>query len=112
MDWYAFRGRAEVFSKDLDPRYFSLAQRVLKRDGISMRFMDIKNQLEREAAIVQGIFAKAWDKNWGHVPLSDKEFARLKEGLKQFVVPELSFVAELNGTPLLSPCPSMMRTSR
>jgi len=100
VDWYAFRGRADVFSKDLDPRYFSLSQRVLKRDGMTMRSMDMKNHLEREAQIVQSIFASAWDKNWGHVPLSDKEFSRLKEGVKQFVVPELSFVAELNGTPI------------
>ena len=100
VDWHAFRGMAAIFKKELDPRYFALAQRVLKRDGMSVRTVDMKNHLEREAGIVQSIFAEAWNKNWGHVPLSDKEFARLKEGVKQFVVPELSCVAELNGTPI------------
>jgi len=100
VDWYAYRGLADVFGKKLDPRYLAIGQRVLKRDGMRVRSVDVKHHLEREAGIVKGIFAEAWNRNWGHVPLSDKEFARLEEGLKQFVVPELSCVAELNGKPI------------
>ena len=100
IDWYAYRGRAEAFRRELDPRYFTLAQRVLKRDGLSVRPMDAAHHLEREAAIVKSIFDKAWSRNWGHVPLSDEEFGRLKEGVKHFVVPELSFVVEMEGSPV------------
>jgi GNAT superfamily N-acetyltransferase len=60
----------------------------------------MKNHLDRDAAIVQDIFARAWNGNWGHVPLSDKEFERLKAGVKRFVVPALSFFVELNGAPI------------
>jgi GNAT superfamily N-acetyltransferase len=100
IDWYAFRGLAEVFRKELDPRYFFLAQRVLKRNGISVRTLDLKHHLERDAGIVREIFATAWNRNWGHVPLTEKEFGRLKEGVKQFVVNELSFIVELDGKPI------------
>ncbi|MGO9412025.1 MAG: GNAT family N-acetyltransferase [Spirochaetia bacterium] len=100
VDWYAFRGRASVFKKELSPRYFVLSQRVLKRDGICIRAADIKGHLDREAEIVQRIFADAWSSNWGHVPLTDKEFGRLKEGVKQFVIPDLTFIVELNGKPI------------
>ena len=100
IDWYAFRGRAEVFRRELDPRYFTLAQRVLRRDGIEVRNVDLRNHLERDAAIVAEIFATAWNRNWGHVPLTAKEFERLKEGVKQFVVTELSFIVELEGKPI------------
>jgi GNAT superfamily N-acetyltransferase len=100
IDWYAFRGRADVFKKELDPRYFTLAQRVLRRPGISVRTLDLKHHLERDAGIVREIFATAWNRNWGHVPLTEKEFDRLKDGVKQFVVTELSFIVELNGRPI------------
>jgi len=100
VDWHAFRGRADVFRERFDERYARLSQRVLRRDGLSIRCIDVKHHLDREAGIVQGIFATAWSRNWGHVPLTDREFDRLKEGVKQFVVPELSFIVELNGTPI------------
>ncbi len=100
IDWHAFRGRAEAFRRDFDPRYFTLAKRVLKRDGILVRPVDVRRHLEREARIVQEIFATAWSRNWGHVPLTDREFARLKDGVKQFIVPELSFIVELGGKPI------------
>ncbi|MGA2612870.1 MAG: GNAT family N-acetyltransferase [Spirochaetia bacterium] len=100
VDWHAFRGRRTVFEKKLSPRYFILTQRVLKRNGIVIRKADLKHHLDREAEIVQRIFASAWSSNWGHVPLTDKEFGRLKEGVKQFVVPELTFIVELEGKPI------------
>jgi GNAT superfamily N-acetyltransferase len=100
IDWFAFRGKAEVFRKDLDPRYFEISGRVLSRNGITVRPADVRHHLEREAGIVQEIFAAAWSRNWGHVPLSGREFARLKEGVKQFVVPELSFFVEFEGKPI------------
>ncbi len=100
IDWYAFRGRKSVFEKQLSPRYFVLSQRVLKRDGIVIRQADMRHHLDREAEIVQRIFASAWSSNWGHVPLTDKEFERLKDGVKQFVIPELTFIVELGGKPI------------
>jgi GNAT superfamily N-acetyltransferase len=100
VDWHAFRGRADTFRAAFDERYARLAQRVLRRGGIGIRCIDVQKHLDREAAIVRGIFAAAWNRNWGHVPLSDREFERLKEGVKQFVVPELSFVVELDGKPI------------
>ena len=100
IDWYAFRGRADVFTRELDPRYLTLAQRVLRRDGIVVRNVDLRHHLDRDAAIVREIFATAWNRNWGHVPLTEKEFDRLKDGVKQFVVTELSFIVELEGKPI------------
>ncbi len=100
VDWFGFRGRKGITDEKLDPRYFRLTDRVLKRDGISLRPMDLKGHLEREAGIVKSIFATAWNGNWGHVPFSDREFDRLKAALVRMVVPGLSLVAELDGKPI------------
>jgi GNAT superfamily N-acetyltransferase len=99
VDWHAFRGRAEVFRERLDPRYFTLGQRVLRRDGVRVRSIEMRH-LDREARIVQDIFAVAWNRNWGHIPLTDREFDHLKQGVRAFLVPELSFIVELNGKPI------------
>ncbi len=100
VDWYAFRGRKGVTDSRLDPKYFKLTEKVMKRDGITLRPMDVKGNMEREAGIVKSIFARAWDENWGHVPLSDAEFERFKKSLVSIVIPELSLVAELDGKPV------------
>jgi GNAT superfamily N-acetyltransferase len=100
VDWYGYRGRAGRTDTDLDPRYARLTEKVLKRSDIVIRSMDVEHHLEREAEIVRGIFALAWNENWGHVPLSDLEFARLKESIVRMVVPELCLVAELGGKPI------------
>jgi GNAT superfamily N-acetyltransferase len=100
VDWHGFRGRAGFTDAELDPRYRRLTEKVMKREGIVIRSMDIKDNLEREAEIVRSIFAQAWDENWGHVPLSDPEFLRLKESIVRMVVPELCLVAELGGKPI------------
>jgi len=55
VDWHAFRGRAEEFRERFDPRYFRLGERVLRRPGIRVRSMDMKNNVDGEARIVQAL---------------------------------------------------------
>jgi hypothetical protein len=100
VDWFGYRGRAGTTDTNLDPRYRRLTDRVMKRGGFLIRSMDIKHNLEREAGIVRDIFALAWNQNWGHVPLSELEFDRLKGSITRMVVPELCLVAELEGKPI------------
>jgi GNAT superfamily N-acetyltransferase len=100
VDWFAYRGRKGFIDKNLDPVFSRLSRRVLKRNGMTIRRMDLKNALEREAGIVKEIFKDAWNENWGHVPLSDKEFDRFKESLARIVVPELSLIVEVDGRPV------------
>ncbi len=100
VDWFGFRGRKGITDEQLDSRYFRLTDKVLKRQGITLRPMDLRGHLEREAGIVQNIFAVAWNENWGHVPFSDREFGRLKEAIVRMVIPGLSLVAELDGKPI------------
>ncbi len=100
VDWLGFRGRKGVTDENLDHRYLRITDRVLARQGITLRPMDLKGHLAREAGIVKSIFASAWNGNWGHVPFSDREFDRLKAALVRMVVPELSLIAELNAMPI------------
>ena len=99
VDWYAFRGRYGVTDRDVDPRFGKFSERVLRRPGLTARNLDPKVNLEREVEIVKSIFNTAWDGNWGHVAITDREFARLKEAVLRMVIPELSPIIEVNGRP-------------
>ncbi len=56
---------------------------------------DFKNELRK----IKEIYNDAWSRNWGFVPMTDAEFNYLAKNLKDFIVPELVILAEINGDP-------------
>jgi GNAT superfamily N-acetyltransferase len=64
-----------------------------------VRKVDIK-RLEQEKVKVQEIYNAAWEKNWGFVPLTDKEFDALVKRLKDILIPELALFVEIQGKPV------------
>jgi GNAT superfamily N-acetyltransferase len=99
VDWYSYRGRNGMSDEGVDPRYGRVAERVLKRPGLVVRNLDPKANLERDVKIVQSVFNAAWDGNWGHVPITDREFERLKKAVLAMLIPELSPLIEVDGRP-------------
>jgi GNAT superfamily N-acetyltransferase len=98
IDWYAYRG----YTRDrvqVDPRLFRVRDRVMRRPDLNIRSVDLK-QFKREAHIVKQIYDQAWKENWGHVPLTEREYQRIVHTLVRFVIPKISFVAEVDGVPV------------
>lgn len=80
-------------------RLARIADRVRKREGVSFRQVNMKDaQAEKER--IYDIYVKAWEKNWGFVPLSKKEFMFLAADLELIVIPEMFMFAEVNGKPV------------
>jgi GNAT superfamily N-acetyltransferase len=100
VDWYAFRGEYLGTGKSVTQKYGALSKRILSRASLNMRHMDTGKHFEREAAIIKELFRTAFDGNWGHVPMSEKEFDRIADFVKLIVCPELSLIAEVNGKPV------------
>ncbi len=94
VDWYAYRGSTD---QKVDERLYRLKDRVMHQPGLTIRKINPKENFERDAAIVKHIFSEAWNKNWGHVPLTESEFNRMAKELTRLVIPDLSFIAEING---------------
>jgi GNAT superfamily N-acetyltransferase len=67
-----------------------------KRYKIHIRQIDMKRFLD-EVALVKKLYNAAWEKNWGHIPMTDHEIDHLAAQLKQVVVPELVLFAEREG---------------
>lgn len=75
-----------------------LAERTLRDGKITIRTMDGKRKRE-EFALFREIYNAAWDKNWGFVPMTEKELDALVESLGFFADPNMIFIAEVEGDP-------------
>jgi len=83
----------------LPPRLVEATEIVGRRYGITTRRVEMSRFWE-EIAVIKRLFDAAWEKNWGFVPLTDREIDHLARQLKPLVVPELVVFAERAGEPI------------
>ncbi len=76
-----------------------VAEKIRQREGLTVRPANIKDW-DAEVTRVKDIYNAAWEKNWGFVPMTDKEFDALGKELKLALVPELFLFAEAEGKPV------------
>ena len=72
---------------------------IEKRYDFTIRKFD-KSNFERDANKVASVYNEAWSKNWGAVKLTDSEIEYLKKELKPILVPDMVFIAEVDGKPV------------
>jgi hypothetical protein len=69
------------------------ARAVARRYGLTTRTLDVR-RFEAELALVKRLYNRAWERNWGFVPMSDREIDHVAAGLRSVLVPELVVFAE------------------
>jgi ribosomal protein S18 acetylase RimI-like enzyme len=57
-------------------------------------------QLGEESERLREVYNAAWEKNWGFVPFTAKEFRYMAKELRHVVDPDLILVAEVEGRPV------------
>jgi hypothetical protein len=77
-------------------RIARIAEKIQKREGVTIRGLDVKN-VEAEREHLFELYVKAWEKNWGFVPLDKTEFTWLTNDLLEIVIPELVLFVECEG---------------
>src|SRR3989442_2708355 len=92
-DLLVFEGGGSAKPPD---RFLRLAQRVAQRAGITLRPLN-KKRFAEEVELVKALYNKAWEKNWGFVPLTEAEIDHLAKQLKPIVIPDLVVFAERAG---------------
>lgn len=99
MDLYSFHmSREKSGGSGLIDRLVRITEQVKKRNKITIRPIDSK-RLKQEFDLFKELYNTAWDKNWGFVPMTEKELDALVEGLGTFFDPAFAFFAEVNGDP-------------
>lgn len=69
---------------------------IRQRQGITLRGLNLKD-FENEVARIKHIYNAAWERNWGFVPLTEREIDHLAEQFKPVVIPDLVPFAEKDG---------------
>jgi len=76
------------------------AQYIMRRKSFTIRTLSKDKKQQREdIATVFRIYRKAWEYNWGFVPITEAEFNHLVKTLLPIVEPDLVLIAEVNGEP-------------
>lgn len=84
--------------KEMPEKLRRIAQVVEKKSNFTIRTLDKKN-LKRDIETVFTIYQKAWERNWGFVPMTKEEFDHTVATLLPIADPELIFIAEVDGQP-------------
>ncbi|MES1176972.1 MAG: N-acetyltransferase [Myxococcales bacterium] len=63
---------------------------------VKTRHIDMKN-LDADVRVVMDVFNDAWIDNWSFVPFTEKELSKLAADLKLIAIPELTYIAEIDG---------------
>ncbi len=69
---------------------------IRQRLGITLRSLDM-SRFEQEVETIKEIYNSAWEKNWGFIPMTEKEIDHLAEQFRPVVVPEFVPIAEKDG---------------
>lgn len=96
MDLLAFICRDD---EPIPPRIARVSEKLMQRNSITIRALkmsDFKNEIQK----VREVYNKAWQNNWGFVPLEEDEFNFVAQNLKQVVDPDIVFFAEHEGQPV------------
>jgi hypothetical protein len=73
-----------------------VADRALATNGLTVRPINMKD-FDADVERIWGIYSRAWDRNWGFVPMSREEFRAMGREMKPIVKPELVLIGEVEG---------------
>ena len=74
-------------------------QWIKKRKKITIRPL-VKKQMHQEIQRVKEIYNAAWEKNWGFIPMTNREIDYMAKELIQIIDPDLLLFAEIEGEPV------------
>lgn len=107
IDNYGFSKKMDLFSYHLSTKTvpvhmlnlaIKIEERLAKR-GIIIRKVNFKD-IKQEAVKLRYIYNKAWEKNWGFVPMTSLEFDKLVKDLRMVTTPDLVYIVEDKGEPV------------
>ena len=94
-----YQDRQTIEASDSMERLERLVSRAAQRSGISVRQMRAKEKTA-EFERFREIYNAAWEKNWGFIPMNDRELQALIDDLGMLVEPKLAFFAEIADEPV------------
>ncbi|MDL1902423.1 GNAT family N-acetyltransferase [Anaerolineae bacterium CFX9] len=98
MVTYSFKMDQPTASASLVGRLERITHSIMRRNKITVRGLDPKN-LNRDFKLFKDLYNAAWQKNWGFVPMTERELDALVKSLGMFVSPKLAFFGYVDDQP-------------
>lgn len=96
-DLYAYH----LTSDNIPERLERLAEFIRRKEGIVVKSLSKKKKdLKRDLETIFTLYRGAWERNWGFVPMTGKEYDHLVKTLLPVVDPDLVFIAYYKDTPV------------
>lgn len=83
----------EAGLKAAPEKLFHVARKAMEKQGLRVRPIDMKH-FDHEVELFKEAYNRAWQRNWGFVPMTDAEIDHLVKGMKPLLDPNLIFMAE------------------
>ena len=101
MDLYMWELRLDEVEKKggFHPMIQAAAKKVTDEHGVTIRNMR-KSDFEAELERFLEVYNAAWERNWGFVPLTEKEVRHYAKDLKPILDESWTWIAERNGEVL------------
>jgi len=82
-------------------RLQKITKRLQKRGRFTVRELSSKNkkELRKDLEIVFSVYTQAWERNWGFVPMTKKEFLHLIDSIIDIMLPEFFYLAFVEDKP-------------
>jgi GNAT superfamily N-acetyltransferase len=72
---------------------------IARRYGVTLRPLRLRD-FQAEVEVVKRLYNRCWERNWGAIPMTDREIDHLAAQFRPVVVPSLVPFAEIDGTPI------------
>ena len=79
-------------------RVVRVADKMAERRGVKIRTMSFADW-DAEVLRTLEVYNDAWEKNWGFVPIGEKEYLHIAKDLKMVLHPDFAILAEAGGKP-------------
>jgi GNAT superfamily N-acetyltransferase len=101
MDLYMWELRLDEVEEQggFHPMIVAAAEKVVTEHGVTIRHMN-KRDFEAELGRFLEVYNAAWERNWGFVPLNEKEVRHYAQDLKPILDERWTWIAERDGEVL------------
>lgn len=89
----------QTTSDQLPARLLEGARLLEKRYAVTTRTLELR-RFDAEIGRIRDLYNASWERNWGFVPLTEREIDQLARQLRPIVVKELVVFAEHEGRPI------------
>ena len=103
MDLYAYKwDLVEQYGanpENVPPKLLRVMDKLKQRSNLTMRHLSMADY-DEEVKRIRLIYDAAWEKNWGSVPITDREMEHVAKVMKQVIDPDVVIFAEVDGEPV------------